>query len=63
MTKEYKSFAFELKQFDEDDKFFRFEGFASTFGNTDLVDDIVVRGAFTESLKKQPQDPNGRWFN
>lgn len=57
MKKEYKSFAFDLKQFDEDDKFFRFEGFASTFGNTDLVDDIVERGAFSESLKRQAQVP------
>lgn len=42
---------FELKQVSEDDKrFFIFEGLASTFGNTDLVDDIVEKGAFLDSL-------------
>lgn len=46
---------FEMKFFDEDDndKFFIFEGFASTFGNLDLVDDIVLPGAFEESIEKQ----------
>lgn len=44
--------AFEVKAIDDlDDGFFRFEGLASTFGNIDLVDDIVVRGAFKESLE------------
>jgi len=44
--------AFEVKSIhDLDDEFFRFEGLASTFGNIDLVDDIVVRGAFKESLE------------
>lgn len=48
---EYIDVDFEVKQInDEDDEFFRFEGLASTFGNIDLVNDIVVRGAFTESL-------------
>jgi len=46
---------FELKQLpqQEDPDFFYFEGFASTFGNTDLGDDVVVAGAFTESLAKR----------
>lgn len=45
---------FEIKQFnEEDDDFFVFEGFASTFGNLDLVDDIVMRGAFVNSIEKQ----------
>ena len=45
---------FEIKQFDEeDDDFFIFEGFASAFGNLDLVDDIVMPGAFKESIEKQ----------
>lgn len=46
---------FEIKQIlqEQDDGFFRFEGLASTFGNIDLVDDIVVKGAFTESLEKR----------
>jgi len=42
---------FEIKEMsDKDDKFFVFEGLASTFGNTDLVDDIVDKGAFANSL-------------
>ena len=44
--------AFEIKQFDEDEEFFVFEGFASTFGNLDLVDDIILPGAFKESIEK-----------
>lgn len=36
-----------------DPNFFKFEGLASTFGNIDLVDDIVMPGAFTESLKNE----------
>ncbi len=48
---QYLDVDFEVKQInDEDDEFFRFEGLASTFGNIDLVNDIVVRGAFVESL-------------
>lgn len=48
---EYIDVSFEVKQIDDaDDEFFRFEGLASTFGNIDLVDDIVVRGAFVDSL-------------
>ena len=47
---------FEVKQVldndNDDDGFFRFEGMASTFGNLDLVDDIIEPGAFTESLKE-----------
>ena len=38
---------------DENDEFFRFEGLASTFGNIDLVDDIVERGAFAESIAEK----------
>lgn len=45
---------FEIKGFhDDDEDFFVFEGFASTFGNLDLVDDIVMPGAFRESIEKQ----------
>lgn len=49
----------EIKSMDEDDEFFRFEGLASTFGNIDLVDDIVAKGAFVESLAKR--DPIILW--
>jgi len=42
---------FEIKEMsDKDDKFFIFEGLASTFGNIDLVDDVVDKGAFVNSL-------------
>lgn len=50
--KESLNVKFEIKQIheDEDDEFFRFEGLASTFGNIDLVDDIMEPGSFKESL-------------
>ena len=51
---EHIDVAFEVKQIDDsDDEFFRFEGLASTFGNVDQVNDIVVRGAFIESLQEK----------
>ena len=43
----------EIKSIDDDKDFFQFEGHASTFGNVDLGDDVIERGAFTESLKKR----------
>ena len=43
---------FELKQFEEDDDFFFFKAYGSTFGNTDLLDDVVVKGAFEKSLRE-----------
>lgn len=46
---------FEIKNLFDDDvdsDFFIFEGFASTFGNLDLVDDIVMPGAFNKSIEK-----------
>ncbi len=56
--KHYKSFSFEVKEIQEDDsEFFTFEGYASTFGNIDLGDDIVEKGAFSESLLKNPSVP------
>ena len=45
--------SFKIKQFSENDDLFRFEGFASTFGNLDLDDDVILPGAFRESLKKR----------
>ena len=45
--------SFEIKQFSEQNDFFRFEGFASTFGNLDLDNDVILPGAFRESLKKR----------
>jgi len=56
--REHLSVPFELKQLpDNDSKFFNFEGFASTFGNIDLGNDIVEQGAFRDSLAKNPQVP------
>lgn len=50
---EYINVPLEIKEIpDKDDNIFRFEGHASTFGNIDLVDDIVEPGAFRESLAK-----------
>lgn len=40
----------EIKKFDEDDKNYTFEGYASVFNNKDYGDDIVVPGAFVDSL-------------
>lgn len=50
---EYITVPLEVKQLpDKNDGIFRFEGYASTFGNIDLVDDIIEPGAFKESLKR-----------
>lgn len=52
MKPEYKSFAFELKNADEDSGTGIIEGYASTFGNIDLGDDIVEKGAFKKTLRE-----------
>ncbi len=57
LKKEVKSFSFEVKAYDEDDEYFTFEGYASTFGNVDYGDDVIVKGAFIESLKENSQVP------
>lgn len=45
---------FKIKQIDEEDEgFFIFEGFASTFGNIDHDSERMIQGAFKESLKKK----------
>jgi HK97 family phage prohead protease len=46
-----KNFEFEIKSIDEKGEFI---AYASTFGNTDLVDDIVQKGAFIKSLANRP---------
>lgn len=38
---------------DEEDPMFKVSGYASTFKNTDLVNDIIVQGAFANSLKRK----------
>lgn len=43
---------FEVKQLTEDDGFFVFEGFASTFGNIDRGDDLIEFGAFSKTVSE-----------
>ena len=51
---QYLNVAVEVKAIEtEDEEFFRFEGLASTFGNVDLGGDVVLPGAFRESLLKR----------
>lgn len=53
MEKKYLQCKFVLKAQSEDDNFFRFEGYASTFDNIDLGDDIILKGAFLQTLSKE----------
>lgn len=48
-----KTVPFEIKALKEDEEFFFFEGYASTFGNADYYDDVMVKGAFASSLVKR----------
>lgn len=57
MKKEIKTFPFEVKSTQEVDNIFTFEGYASTFNNIDYGDDMVIRGAFADSLAKNSQVP------
>ena len=41
---------FEVKSITEDEDYYIFEGYASTFGNRDYGDDIVIAGAFLETI-------------
>lgn len=43
---------FEMKETSQDDEFFYFKGYGSTFGNVDQGDDMVVEGAFTNTIKE-----------
>lgn len=47
-----KSFNYKNESFKDDDEYCYFEGYASTFGNTDRGGDVVQKGAFTASLTK-----------
>lgn len=49
-------YAFEVKQFEEQQNKVIFEGYASVFDNVDMYNDIVRRGAFKKSLegRKRP---------
>lgn len=57
MKLERKTFDFELKEQDQDKEFYYIKGWLSTFGNVDLGEDVVVKGAFSESLIKRPEFP------
>ena len=57
IEKEIKSFPFEVKATAEENNIFTFEGYASTFNNVDHGDDVVMRGAFSNSLAKNSQVP------
>ena len=50
-SKQLMTVPFEMKAFREDEDYFYFEAYLSTFGNKDRGDDVVERGAFIESLK------------
>lgn len=57
MKREIKTFPFEVKATAEENNIFTFEGYASTFNNIDYGDDVVIRGAFANSLAKNSQVP------
>lgn len=46
---------FEVKEFSEEDDFFTFKGYASTFGNVDRGGDVIVQGAFADSINEMKQ--------
>lgn len=54
MNKEKVDFLFEFKDLglDNSNKFGYFEGYGAIFGNKDLTNDIIEKGAFIETLKK-----------
>jgi len=43
---------FEVKQMEEDKEFYKFEGYASTFGNVDFGSDRVMTGAFKACIDR-----------
>ena len=47
LMKEYQSFEFKLNDVSDDGQF---QGYAATFGNVDLGNDVVEPGAFAQSL-------------
>jgi HK97 family phage prohead protease len=55
MQKQFKTFdcKFEIKDSETEDEYFKINAYGSTFGNTDLVNDVVEKGAFKKTLKKR----------
>lgn len=67
---EIKNNRFSFKELDATDTYYRFSGYASTFGNIDQGSDVVVNGAFLKSIslrkpkmlwQHDPTDPIGFW--
>lgn len=54
MLHEIKSFNLDLKSLTEEGEF---EGIASVYGNKDSYGDVMERGAFTKSIKENPEIP------
>lgn len=50
MKLEHKNISFEIKAFDDETR--EFEAYASTFGNTDLVNDVIEKGAFRKTVSQ-----------
>lgn len=48
----FKTFDFELKSTEEDDDYYYFDGYLSTYGNIDRVNEVMDKGCFDEGLKK-----------
>ena len=48
-TREYKAFKFELESTDESGEF---SGYAAVFGNRDSGDDIIEKGAFSNTIRE-----------
>lgn len=46
------SFSVDIKQIDTEGDFVTFEGFASTFGNEDRGGDVIMQGAFAETIRE-----------
>lgn len=56
MQKKHLTVPFVIKDGGMDDSnpdYYEFSGYGSTFGNADLVGDVIMPGAFTESLAKR----------
>lgn len=52
IEKKFLTVGFELKNYEENDDYFNFEGYASTFDNVDLGNDRMISGAFKNTIRK-----------
>lgn len=57
MKHKHLTVPFEMKQTGEDDNFYTFSGYGSTFGNVDHGGDMVLKGAFAKSIDKADKLP------